>query len=56
MGVDLIIGTHSLIDIPLDLKEYLEDLGIVSLNHAQNILPGSHKYWYTAEDFNIVGN
>ena len=56
MGVDPIIGTHSLSDLPLGLREYLEDLGIVSLNHAQNILSGLHNYWYTTEDLNIAGN
>ena len=56
VGIDPIIGTHSLSDLPLGLREYLEDLGIVSLNHAHNILPGLHNYWYMAENLNIVGN
>ena len=54
MGVDPIIGNHSLLDPPLGLREYLEYFGIVSLNHAHNTLPGLHKYWYTAEDLDIV--
>ena len=55
VGVDPIIGTHSLSDLPLGLRDYLKDFGIVSLNHAQNTLPGLHKYWYTTEDLDIVG-
>ena len=51
-----IIGTHSLSELPLGLREYLEDLGITTLTHAQNILPGQHNYWYTAEDLNIAGD
>ena len=56
VGIDLIRGTHSLSDLPLGLREYLEDLGIVSLIHAENILPGQHNYWYTMEGLNIAGD
>ena len=41
--------------LPSGLREYLEDLGISTLSHAHNILPGQHHYWYTAEDLCIVG-
>ena len=56
VGIGLIIGTHSLSVLPLGIREYLEDLGIVSLIHAQNILPSQHNYWYMAEELNIVGD
>ena len=56
VGVDPIIGTHSLSDLPLGLRDYLEDFGIVSLNHAHNTLPGLHNYWYSTEDLDIVGD
>ena len=56
VGVDPIIGTHSLSDLPLGLREYLEDYGILSLNHAHNSLPGLHGYWYLAEDLDIDGD
>ena len=56
MGIDPIIGTHSPSELPSSLREYLEDLGITTLSHAQNILPGQHHYWYTAEDLYIAGD
>ena len=40
MGIDLIIETHSLSELPLALIEYLEGLGITALMHARNILAG----------------
>ena len=40
MVIDLIIGMHSPSVLPFGLKEYLEDLGISTLSHANNILPG----------------
>ena len=56
VGIDPIIGTHSLSELPLGLREYLEDLGITALIHAQNILPGHCNYRYTSEDLNIAGD
>ena len=47
VGIDSIIGTHSLSELPLGIREYREDLGITALIHAHNILPGQHNYWYT---------
>ena len=55
VGIDPIIGTHSPSELASSLREYLEDLGIKTLSHAQNILPGQHHYWYTAEDLCIAG-
>ena len=56
VGVNPIIGTHSLSDLPLGLRDYLDDFGIVSLNHAHNSLPGLHNYWYSAKDLDIEGD
>ena len=55
MGIDPIIGAQSPYYLPLGLKDYLEDLDITTLSQARNILPGSHPYWYTAEDLCIAG-
>ena len=36
---DSIVGTDTLTLFPLDLREYLEDYGITSLEHAHNFSP-----------------
>ena len=41
--------------IPQGLREYLEDLDIVTLAQAQNTLPDAHKYWYSTEELCVGG-
>ena len=54
LGIDPIIGTQTISQLPSDLREYLLDLAISTLSQAHNILPRQHHYWYTAENLNIV--
>ena len=56
IGTDPIIGVEDFITFPASLKEYLEDLDIISLSQAHNTLPGSHGYRYTAEDLCVDGD
>ena len=55
IGIDPIIGISDSLTFPAGFREYLEDLDIVTLSQARNTLPGSHKYWYMAEDLCVVG-
>ena len=43
IGIDPIIGISNSLMIPSGLREYLEDLDIVTLSQARNTLLGSHK-------------
>ena len=56
MGIDPIIGTQTPHTLPTGLREFLEDLDISTLSQARNIVPGTHHYWYTAEDLCIAGD
>ena len=56
LGTDPIIGTQAPHTLPLELKEYLEDLDITTLAQAHNIHPGSLHYWFTVEDLYIAGD
>ena len=41
--------------LPQDLRDYLEDYGIVTLAQACNFTFGAKSYWFTAEDLEMGG-
>ena len=55
IGIDLIVGVSNSLMIPPGLREYFEDLDIVTLAQAQNLLPDAHSYWYSTEDLDVGG-
>ena len=56
IGIDPIIGAPSSLSLLAGLREFLEDLDITTLSPARNSLPGSHHYWYSAEDLCVTGD
>ena len=55
VGLDPIIGMGSSFSLPCDLRDYLEDYGIISLAQARNYSPDARTYWLTAEDLDLGG-
>ena len=55
IGVDPIVGSNKGFSLPEDLRSYLQDLNIITLDQAQNTLHDAQNYWYTAEDLNLGG-
>ena len=55
VGLDPIIGIGSPYALPCDLREYLEDYGIVTLDQARNYTPEARHYWLTADDLDLGG-
>ena len=53
MGLDPIIGLGSPFTLPLDVRDYLEDYGISTLDQARNYSTGAQKYWFTGEDLDL---
>ena len=53
IGADPVVGLGSNFILPIDLREYLEDYGIVTLDHARNLTPSATNYWFTAEDLDL---
>ena len=42
--------------LPLELREYLAGLDIVTLAQAHNAQPDAHHYWFTAKELNLAGD
>ena len=55
VGTDLIVGTESLLVLPQDLRDYLEDYGILTLAQARNFTPGAQRFGFIAEDLDLGG-
>ena len=55
VGVDSIASLNSDFVLPEDLKCYLEDYGITTLNNS-HCLDSGHQYWLTAIDLDIEGS
>ena len=49
LGIDPIVGSQAPYILPLELREYLEDMDIVTLAQANNAQPNAHHYWFMAE-------
>ena len=49
------MGTEALMILPRELRDYLEDYGIVTLAQARNFTLGAKCYWFTAEDLDLGG-
>ena len=55
LGVDPIVGLGSSYLLPHDLRDYLEDFGICTLDQAWNHTPFAQNYWFTADELDIQG-
>ena len=55
VGLDPIVGMGSPYSLPLDLREYLEDYGILTLDQDRNHSPDARHYWLTAKDLDLGG-
>ena len=55
VGLDLIIGMGTSFSLPRNLREYLEDFGIITLEQARNYSPDARSYWLAAEDLDLGG-
>ena len=55
LGLDPIVGLGSSFLLPLDLREYLEDYGIFTLDQARNLTPCAQSYWFTATERDLQG-
>lgn len=56
ISVDPIIGSFVSPYLPLDLRVYLQDYGIKTLQDALNPFMVSRNYWLTAEDLELGGH
>ena len=50
VGANPMIGLGTNYILPVGLREYLEDFGIVTLNQARNLTSMASSYWFTATD------
>ena len=55
LGADPVAGLGSSFILPNDMREYLEDYGIVTLSQAKNITPFASGYWFTVEELDLCG-
>ena len=61
-GWDVLIGSNPIVGIsdfhyfPTDLRAYLCDYGITTLQHARNPLINSQAYWLSADDLELGGD
>ena len=55
LGVDPIVGLGSSYLLPQDLRDYLEDYDICTLDQAWNHTPYAQSYWFMAEELDIQG-
>ena len=55
LGADPVVGLGSSFILPNDMREYLEDYDIVTLDQARNLTPFASSYWFTAEELNLYG-
>ena len=56
LGLDPIVGQGSSFLLPLDLREYLEDYGISTLDQARNLTTFAQNYWFSAADLDLDGD
>ena len=56
VGVDPMIGFGTNYILPIGLREYLEDYGIVTLNQAKNLSSPATSYWYSAADLDLCND
>ena len=56
MGSDPIVGLGSPFTLPQDLRDYLEDYGISTLDQARNYSTGAQNYWFTTEELDLGGD
>ena len=55
LGLDPIVGQGSSFLLPFDLREYLEDYGICTLDQARNHTSCAQSYWLSAIDLDLQG-
>ena len=56
LGIDPIVGSQATYLLPLELREYLAVLDIVTLSQAHNTQPNAQHYWFTVEELNLAGD
>ena len=54
--MDPIVGLGSSFLFPHDLRDYLEDYGICSLEHVRNHTPQAKSYWFSAYELDLQGD
>ena len=50
------MGQGSSFLLPLDLREYLEDYGISTLDQARNLTTFAQNYWFSVVDLDLDGD
>ena len=53
IGVDPVAGMHSSFTLPAEMREYLADYGISTLDQARNHTSIADGYWFTAEELDL---
>ena len=54
--MDPVVGLGNSFILPRDLRLYLEDYGISTLDQARNNTAFAVDYWFTAEELDLVGD
>ena len=56
IGIDPVVGSHTGFFLPEDLRTYLQDLNINTLDQAQNTLHDAQNYWVYSGGFESGGH
>ena len=56
IGLDPIVGISDIHFFSTDLRAYLCDYGITTLQHARNTLIDAQDYWLSADDLELGGD
>ena len=56
LGIDPIVGIQSSLNLPEDLRTYLEDLNICTLSQARNTVLPAKSYWLSADGLDLGGS
>ena len=54
VGLDPIIGMGSMLTLSQDLRDYLEDYGIITLAQARNYYLDARSYWLSTTDLDLA--
>ena len=56
IGADPIVGLGSSFILPRSLRDYLDDYGICSLADAWNYTSSESRFWFKAEELELIGD
>ena len=56
VGLDPIVGMGSSFSLPYELRVYLEDYGILTLDQARNYSSDAPSYWLSVDDLDLGGD